>query len=114
MKPDNILFTLPEDEERLLQQLHESEISSPSCSKVVGDNRTIYRSRVLDVEITFNEFPILTDFGSAVACKPDEVCLGTVSPRQYRAPEVILGMEWNNNIDIWSIGVLVRYLHQQS
>ncbi|QSS60263.1 protein kinase [Histoplasma capsulatum] len=33
--------------------------------------------------------------------------LGDVMSDFYRAPEVILGMEWDCKIDIWSIGVLV-------
>lgn len=28
-------------------------------------------------------------------------------PGVYRAPEVILGMEWDSKIDIWSVGVMV-------
>ncbi|OAA51088.1 protein kinase-like protein [Beauveria brongniartii RCEF 3172] len=28
-------------------------------------------------------------------------------PLVYRDPEVILGMEWSSNVDIWSVGVLV-------
>lgn len=26
----------------------------------------------------------------------------------YRAPEVVLGMEWDSKIDIWSVGVMVH------
>lgn len=29
-------------------------------------------------------------------------------PGIYRAPEVILGMEWDFKVDIWSAGVMVR------
>jgi serine/threonine protein kinase len=28
-------------------------------------------------------------------------------PLPYRAPEVILDMEWDSKIDIWSLGVMV-------
>lgn len=29
-------------------------------------------------------------------------------PDFYRAPEVILGMEWDEKIDIWCVGLMVR------
>ncbi len=28
-------------------------------------------------------------------------------PGIYRAPEVILGMDWDSKVDIWAIGVMV-------
>ena len=35
---------------------------------------------------------------------------GIVMPEAYRAPEVILGMPWDSNIDMWNVGLLVRRL----
>jgi serine/threonine protein kinase len=32
---------------------------------------------------------------------------GKAMPVPYRAPEVILNMEWGNAVDIWSVGLLV-------
>lgn len=29
-------------------------------------------------------------------------------PDLYRAPEVILNMEWDYKVDIWSVGMVVR------
>ena len=29
-------------------------------------------------------------------------------PAVYRAPEVILGMEWSYPVDVWSVAVMVR------
>jgi len=28
-------------------------------------------------------------------------------PDLYRAPEIVLGVEWNEKIDIWSVGLMV-------
>ena len=28
-------------------------------------------------------------------------------PAIYRAPEVILGMNWDSKVDIWGVGVMV-------
>lgn len=32
---------------------------------------------------------------------------GDVMPDIYRAPEVILGMDWDSKIDIWCVGLMV-------
>lgn len=59
------------------------------------------------------DLPILTDFGNSYldSRDNDEAC----QPWQYRAPEVILQMPWSYEIDIWSVGVLVRLTrHLQS
>ncbi|EGC43514.1 protein kinase [Histoplasma capsulatum var. duboisii H88] len=48
--------------------------------------------------------PVLCDFGGARIGERKH--LGDVMPDFYRAPELILGMEWDCKIDIWSIGVM--------
>lgn len=53
---------------------------------------------------------VLTDFGTAKMGQPQERFRGDVMPDIYRAPEVILGMEWDCKIDIWSVGVMVCYI----
>ena len=50
---------------------------------------------------------ILTDFGSARMGQ--EKHRGDVMPDVYRAPEVILDMEWDSKIDIWSVGLMVSH-----
>lgn len=51
--------------------------------------------------------PVITDFGAACLGLPGEKYSGDVMPAQFRAPEIIAGMEWDSKIDIWSIGVMV-------
>lgn len=51
--------------------------------------------------------PVLCDFGEA---RVGDKHRGDVMPGIYRAPEVILGMEWDCKLDIWAIGVTVRGL----
>ena len=50
-------------------------------------------------------FPILSDLGMSVFGQ--EEYEGVIQAVPYRAPEVILRMKWNRNIDIWNLGVLV-------
>ena len=40
----------------------------------------------------------LIDYGSATS--------GVITPRQYRAPEVLLGMEWDEESDLWGVGCI--------
>lgn len=47
----------------------------------------------------------LSDFGSARFGQ--ENFTGDIMPDIYRAPEVILGMEWSSKVDLWSVGVMV-------
>lgn len=53
--------------------------------------------------------PVITDFGAARLSLPVEKHSGDVMPAQFRAPEIIAGTEWDSKIDIWSIGVMVRF-----
>ena len=80
--------------------MEQDELDRPVPRKILPD-RTIYLSR--PIPITRGP-PILCDFGAARRGKQFS---GDVMPGVYRAPEVILGMEWNSKIDIWSIGVMV-------
>jgi serine/threonine-protein kinase SRPK3 len=48
---------------------------------------------------------IICDFGQARIGNKQS---GNAMPVPYRAPEVILSMEWDNAVDIWSLGLLVR------
>ncbi|KDE06015.1 CMGC/CLK protein kinase [Microbotryum lychnidis-dioicae p1A1 Lamole] len=51
----------------------------------------------------------LIDFGSAT--KQTEYHATVVSTRHYRAPEIILGLDWSFPCDVWSIGcILVEFV----
>lgn len=51
----------------------------------------------------------LIDFGGAVF--PDDRHGGRVGTRQFRGPEVVLGLEWDESFDIWSAGCIVAMLY---
>ena len=50
---------------------------------------------------------VISDFGAAVIGQPGQKYTGDVMPGVYRAPEIVLGMEWDSKIDIWSVGAMV-------
>jgi len=49
------------------------------------------------------------DFGGA--CFMDELHDGRIGTRQYRAPEVVIGVPWDEKSDIWSAGCIVAMLY---
>ncbi|KAK6915350.1 Protein kinase domain [Dillenia turbinata] len=49
----------------------------------------------------------LADFGSADWVNGDEKMEGIVGTPYYVAPEVILGREYNEKVDVWSAGVIL-------
>jgi hypothetical protein len=81
------------------------EIEHPSPRKVLAD-REIYRS--YSPVAPLGGVPHIIDFGPARLGEPSQMPSGDIMPWQYRASEIILGMEWNNKLDIWSVGMMVR------
>lgn len=95
LKPENILLVHND------AQLFNYGRRVPSSTN--SQSRTCHSRKVLlDTEIR------LIDFGSATF--DDEYHSAVVSTRHYRAPEIILGLGWSFQCDIWSIGcILVEF-----
>lgn len=91
----------------IFQEWDNGELDKPSPRKVVQDY-TVYQSRKFDM--TNREGwraygnPIVCDFGEA---RLGEKHRGPIQPDLFRAPEVILGMEWTKKVDIWNLGTMV-------
>jgi hypothetical protein len=87
--------------------VEQGEIEHPSALKTVN-GYTIYQSRrLLNTQWITN--PTITDLSEARFGKAGEMHSGdNVMPDHCRAPEVILGMEWDSKIDMWCIGLMVR------
>ena len=49
----------------------------------------------------------LIDFGTAEWCAREGCRNALVSTRQYRAPEVVMGLGWNSGIDLWACGCVI-------
>ncbi|PWY64201.1 kinase-like protein [Aspergillus eucalypticola CBS 122712] len=82
--------------------IHTAEVEGPVPRKSLSD-RTIYVSR-----------PLPISFGTPVLCDLGEGRLGVdnqtvdIMPDIYRAPEVILNMNWDNKVDIWNVGMVPK------
>lgn len=79
---------------------------------MIGD-QIIYQSRPFRRNGNLKRFglPILSDFGEAQIGDRHQ---GSIQPDLYRAPEVLLGMEWTSKADIWNVGVLMVATRQFS
>lgn len=87
-----------------IAKVERAELDNPSPRKVLTD-RTIYLSYRMPIT---SDPLVISDFGAAVLGQPGQKHTGDVMPGVYRAPEIILGLEWDSKIDIWSVGVMVR------
>ncbi|KAG5936513.1 hypothetical protein E4U60_002519 [Claviceps pazoutovae] len=70
--------------------------------KVIGDRVT----HVPQMLMTASGPPHLCDFGHARICPNSELQTGLIMPTQYRVPEVLLDMQWDFAVDLWSVGIL--------
>lgn len=93
------------EDESILVDFEEAEISNPSPYKLVGD-RAIYHSRKLGIPKKHGR-PVLSDFGEARFGSESGTYCDDVQPFMYRAPEVLLRIPWNEKIDIWNLAVMV-------
>ncbi|KXX77730.1 Serine/threonine-protein kinase SRPK [Madurella mycetomatis] len=101
ISPNNIMLGV--HDAAVFAQIEQAELQNPSPRKILP-NRTIYLSYIMPV--TFGE-PVVSDFGAARLGEPGQKHSGDVMPGVYRAPEIIIGAEWDFKIDIWSIGVMI-------
>lgn len=99
ISPNNVLHSLRDDS--IPSQLEQGEFEQPIARKILSD-RIMYISRP-------------TPFGSGLPtlCNLGEARVGNkkhrddIMPGIYRAPEIVLGMDWDAKVDIWAIGVMV-------
>lgn len=103
IKLDNILTTLPDDEDAILTR--HINVAREDPVKVIDDSRSIYTSRTPEYgnDLTY---PIICDLGMAVFDQDEYE--GLIQPVPYRAPEVILGMKWKTRHLMRLIGRRIR------
>ncbi|KAJ0384418.1 hypothetical protein COL922a_008425 [Colletotrichum nupharicola] len=89
----------------VLDALVEDEWDLPSARKIIKD-RVIYASTGLEIPDEPGD-PVIADFGDARIDEGPFEFEEEVMPDVYRAPEIVLGVPWNEKIDIWALGLLV-------
>lgn len=103
ISPNNILLGVSNPAE-VFSTIESQEVSSPSPRKLLPD-RTIYLSQAMPVT---KGGPMVSDLGSAFLGAPGQKHSGDVMPNVFRAPEIILDMQWDSSIDVWGFGMTVR------
>jgi len=106
LQESNILLGMNEKTAQHDMEIFEKEeLTFPGPRKIDKD-RVIYTSRPLVPPVYKYGLPVLCDFSEARLGNNDN--LADVQPYQYRAPEVIPNIPWDEKVDIWSVGVIVR------
>lgn len=83
-----------------------------SCLKNLKDNKIIHcdlKPENILLRKTQKEGIKVIDFGSSCFC--NEKIHAYIQSRFYRAPEIILGINYTEAIDMWSLGCIVAELH---
>ena len=85
---------------------NDAELRDPSPRKVTSNGDFIYQSHIFRHEPGWTAFGdlVLSDLGEARIGLEQE---GLIQPEIYRSPEVVLGMKWGPQIDVWSVAVMV-------
>ncbi|KAJ8081028.1 hypothetical protein PM082_017868 [Marasmius tenuissimus] len=105
IQANNLLLGMNEHtSEQDLDEFEQGELDHPSARKMDGE-RVIHTSRSLVPPRYEYGPPVLCDFGEARFGEYDN--LFDIQPYQYRAPEVIFDIPWDEKVDIWSVGVMI-------
>ena len=106
--PYNVLLGATGEE--IYEEIEREESETPSVPMYDETHphlHPIYPSRGQAVNMLHvNGASVLSDFGSA-RLRPAGDNRGWALPDTYGAPEVLMGLPWGYQVDVWSIGVLV-------
>ncbi|KAJ3579248.1 hypothetical protein NPX13_g1323 [Xylaria arbuscula] len=96
---DNLLVSV--SNQSFMSTVEEEQLNRPSARKC-ANARTVHVSQMLLAKGCAGPLTIC-DFGQARIGKTHR---GRVMPTRYRAPEVILDMEWGSRVDLWNVGLI--------
>lgn len=83
-----------------------NEKSAPKIIKSTALDCTLLKNEGDEEEDWYDRITVkIIDLGNA--CAIDGKFSHVIQTRQYRSPEVIVGLPWNDRADIWSLGCLV-------
>ncbi|KAI6911462.1 kinase-like protein [Hortaea werneckii] len=104
LQPSNMLLGIHDDS--VLAEFEHFEIENP-CPRKELDDRTIHLSRQMPLS---KGEPCITDLSEGRF--GDQVHTDRIMPNVYRAPEVILGLPWGYEVDVWGFAMVLWHLFQ--
>ncbi|RMY96140.1 hypothetical protein D0861_00288 [Hortaea werneckii] len=104
LQPSNMLLGIHDD--TVLAKFERYEIENP-CPRKELDDRTIYLSRPMPLS---KGEPCITDLSEGRF--GGQVHTDIIMPNVYRAPEVILGLPWGYEVDVWGFAMVLWDLFQ--
>ncbi|KAI7369621.1 kinase-like protein [Hortaea werneckii] len=104
LQPSNMLLGIHDD--TVLAKFERYEIENP-CPRKELDDRTIYLSRPMPLS---KGEPCITDLSEGRF--GGQVHTDIIMPNVYRAPEVILGLSWGYEVDVWGFAMVLWDLFQ--
>ncbi|KAL6303400.1 kinase-like domain-containing protein [Sparassis latifolia] len=106
LRPDNVMLAAPFSDEQIMRILKEDPPEYYPPVLVLGrEVRPIVSQPLPALQVPMDQLVFkLADFGHAQIC--EEEVTNDVSPRAFRAPEVILQCGWNFKVDVWAVGCL--------
>lgn len=105
-QPNNVLMGIQDNS--VLDEFAKMANENPAQRKELS-NRIIYVSQPMPLT---KGLPSLSDFSEARFGTFTQS--GLIMPNVYRAPEVILDMEWSYPVDIWSFAMTVSASSRKS
>ncbi|KAF2150845.1 protein kinase [Myriangium duriaei CBS 260.36] len=99
LHPHNIFMGIQHNS--ILVRFEQDEAESP-CPRKELEDRTIYISRPMRLSAGL---PAISDLSEARF--GDFENIDDIMPDVYRAPEVILGLNWSYPVDIWALGMVI-------
>lgn len=90
-------------DDSVLTKFERNEIENP-CPRKELDDRTIYLSRPMPLS---KGEPCITDLSEGRF--GGQVHTDRIMPNVYRAPEVILGLPWGYEVDVWGFAMVVSF-----
>ncbi|KKZ60343.1 hypothetical protein EMCG_04901 [[Emmonsia] crescens] len=100
----NFICDVRSSDKAMFAKFENAEFTQPTPRKIISEEHIIYTSRRMSLS---KALPLLCDFGEtrlfSEAGTPGE----DIMPNVYKAPEVIMHMEWDYKVDVWNVAMVV-------